>query len=105
MGHASPSTTLNMYAHMFDEARHTADIRARMARTAFAGLLENDKDERRVITLPDVARGTHERSPPASGPRSSGQLDQNLTKPGQVVSNTVTPQPDSSRFAGTSRWS
>ncbi len=39
MGHASPSTTLNIYAHMFDEARHAADIRARMARSAFAGLL------------------------------------------------------------------
>jgi Phage integrase family len=25
MGHASPSTTLNVYAHMFDEARHAAD--------------------------------------------------------------------------------
>jgi len=34
MGHASPSTTLNIYAHMFDEARHAADIRARMARSA-----------------------------------------------------------------------
>jgi integrase len=55
MGHASPSTTLNIYAHMFDEARHAADIRARMARSAFAGLLEDDDDERRVITLPAAA--------------------------------------------------
>ena len=55
MGHASPSTTLNIYAHMFDEARHAADIRARMARSAFAGLLEDDEDERRVITLPAAA--------------------------------------------------
>jgi hypothetical protein len=53
MGHASPSTTLNIYAHMFDEARHAADIRARMARSAFAGLLDADEEvERRVITLP-----------------------------------------------------
>ena len=55
MGHASPSTTLNIYAHMFDEARHAADIRARLARSAFAGLLEDDEDERRVITLPAAA--------------------------------------------------
>jgi integrase len=55
MGHASPSTTLNIYAHMFDEARHAADIRARMARSAFAGLLEDNEDERGVITLPAAA--------------------------------------------------
>jgi site-specific recombinase XerD len=55
MGHASPSTTLSIYAHIFDEARHAADIRARMARSAFAGLLENDDDERRVITVPAAA--------------------------------------------------
>jgi integrase len=59
MGHASPSTTLNIYAHMFDEARHAADIRARMARSAFAGLLGADEeDERRVVTLPAAARST-----------------------------------------------
>jgi integrase len=52
LGHASPSTTLDIYAHMFDEARHAADIRSRMAHSAFAGLLENDQDDRRVITLP-----------------------------------------------------
>jgi hypothetical protein len=61
MGHASPSTTLNTYAHMFDEARHVADIRTRMARSAFAGLLDaGDADKRRVITLPrgcGVTRG------------------------------------------------
>ncbi len=59
LGHASPSTTLSIYAHMFDEARHAADIRARMARSAFAGLLENDEedeeDERKVITIPAAA--------------------------------------------------
>jgi integrase len=55
MGHASPSTTLNIYAHMFDEARHAADIRARMARSAFAGLLDSEEKKRKVITLPAVA--------------------------------------------------
>jgi integrase len=66
MGHASPSTTLNIYAHMFDEARHAADIRARMARSAFAGLLEADEDKRKVIILPAVASST-------AGPLSARQ--------------------------------
>ena len=42
---------------MFDDGRHAADIRARMARSAFAGLLETDEDERKVITLPAAASG------------------------------------------------
>jgi len=58
MGHASPSTTLSIYAHMFDEARDAADIRARMARSAFAGLLEADEEDQRVITLPAAAGST-----------------------------------------------
>ena len=58
LGHASPSTTLDIYAHMFDDARHTAETRVRMARSAFAGLLENDEDKGTVITLPAVAHAT-----------------------------------------------
>jgi integrase len=66
LGHACPSTTLDIYAHMFDEARHAADVRSRMAGSAFAGLLENDEDEGTVITLPAVAGAT-------SGPHSARQ--------------------------------
>ena len=66
LGHACPSTTLDIYAHMFDEARHAADVRSRMAGSAFAGLLENDEDEGTVITLPAVAGAT-------SGPLSARQ--------------------------------
>jgi hypothetical protein len=84
MGHASPSTTLSIYAHMFDEARHAADIRARMARSAFAGLLKTEEDDRRVITLPAAASWLPGLFRLASEPRSSGLLDQNLTKRGQV---------------------
>jgi hypothetical protein len=51
---------------VFDEARHAADIRARMARSAFAGLLEEDQDERKVITLPAASGAT-------SGPLSARQ--------------------------------
>ena len=57
LGHASVSTTLDVYAHLFDEARHAADIRARMAGSAFAGLL-SPEDDRTVIVLPAaVERG------------------------------------------------
>ena len=42
------------YAHLFDEARHSADIRAHMANSAFVGLLAPD-DERTVIRLPPAA--------------------------------------------------
>jgi hypothetical protein len=51
LGHASVRTTLDVYAHLFDEFRHSADIRARLAGGAFAGLLERD-DDRTVIVLP-----------------------------------------------------
>jgi integrase len=51
LGHASVSTTLDVYVHLFDEARHSADIRARMTGSAFAGLLNAD-DDRTVIVLP-----------------------------------------------------
>jgi integrase len=57
LGHASVSTTLDVYAHLFDEARHAADIRARMAVSAFAGLL-TPEDDRTVVVLPAaVERG------------------------------------------------
>ncbi len=51
LGHASVSMTLDVYAHLFDEARHAADIQVRMAGSAFADLLNPD-DDRRVIVLP-----------------------------------------------------
>jgi integrase len=30
LGHSNPSTTLRIYAHMFDKARHAEDTRAAM---------------------------------------------------------------------------
>lgn len=55
LGHASPATTLDIYAHLFDEARHAADIRARMSRSEFARLLAPDTDEN-VIRLSTAAK-------------------------------------------------
>jgi integrase len=54
LGHASVSTTLDVYDHLFDEARHAADIRARMAASTFPGLL-SPEDDRTVIGLRAVA--------------------------------------------------
>jgi len=36
LGHARPSITLDTYTHLFDHASHAADIRERMATSAFA---------------------------------------------------------------------
>lgn len=54
LGHASPATTLDIYAHLFDDARHAADIRARMSRSEFARMLTPETDEN-VIRLPAAA--------------------------------------------------
>lgn len=54
LGHSSVSTTLDIYAHLFEEARHAADIRARMSRSEFARLLDTNGDPN-VITLPAAA--------------------------------------------------
>jgi integrase len=55
LGHASPATTTDIYAHLFDEARHAADIRARMSRSEFARMLEPITDPN-AITLTAAAR-------------------------------------------------
>jgi hypothetical protein len=39
LGHARPSITLDRYTHLFDQAAHAADIRERMATSAFGELL------------------------------------------------------------------
>jgi integrase len=36
VGHASPTITLNVYTHLFDDARHAREIRERMADSPFA---------------------------------------------------------------------
>jgi integrase len=40
VGHASPTITLNVYTHLFDDARHARGIRQRMADSPFAALLD-----------------------------------------------------------------
>lgn len=45
LGHASVTTTLNIYTHLFDDTRHATEIRTRMAASPFARLLEPDVRE------------------------------------------------------------
>ena len=40
LGHASPTITLSVYTHLFDDARHAREIREQMSASAFAALLE-----------------------------------------------------------------
>jgi hypothetical protein len=45
LGHASVTTTLNIYTHLFDDARHATEICTRMAASPFARLLEPDGEQ------------------------------------------------------------
>ena len=40
LGHASPTITLSVYTHLFDDARHAREIHQRMAASPFAELLD-----------------------------------------------------------------
>jgi hypothetical protein len=53
LGHTRITITLDTYTHLFDDARHRLDIRARMASSSFAGLLNEDVDnpEGKLIRL------------------------------------------------------
>jgi integrase len=42
LGHAKPAITLDVYTHLFDQARHSEDIRQRMAGSSFGRLLDQD---------------------------------------------------------------
>jgi integrase len=91
LGHARTSMTLDTYAHMFEGARHGADLRAELAQSDFANLLAVAVRPR--LPASQHLRPTHAAAPrtpmnPSQrrhrcGPRASSQrrflLDQNLT--------------------------
>jgi integrase len=55
LGRARATITLDVYTHLFDEARHTDEIRNQMAQSAFARLLaaaSSTSDEARLVALP-----------------------------------------------------
>lgn len=51
LGHASVVITLNVYTHLFDDARHTREIRRRMEASQFASLLDANSGEAPVTML------------------------------------------------------
>jgi len=52
LGHARTSMTLDTYTHLFEEARHGADVRAELARSDFGNLLS-------VAVRPRLQAGEH----------------------------------------------
>jgi integrase len=60
LGHASVTTTLNIYTHLFDDARHATEIRTRMAASTFAQLLEPDDDGSANVVM--IARRRSQRA-------------------------------------------
>lgn len=51
LGHARITITLDVYTHLFDDARHTGEIRRRMAASQFASLLDADTSAAPVSML------------------------------------------------------
>ncbi len=62
LGHARTSMTLDTYTHLFEEARHGADVRAELAKSEFANLLS-------VAVRPRLQAGEHLRMTRAAAPR------------------------------------
>src|SRR6266540_1075058 len=69
LGHARTSMTLDTYTHLFEEARHGADVRAELAKSDFANLLTRTLEPRLLagkhlhstrartpIRLPNISR-------------------------------------------------
>lgn len=55
LGHASATITLNVYTHLFDDARHAGEIQTRMGASTFAWLLEPNAGSR-LSALPSPHR-------------------------------------------------
>jgi hypothetical protein len=62
LGHARTSMTLDTYTHLFEAARHGADIRAELAKSDFANLLSQS-------VKPRLLAGQHLRLTRAATPR------------------------------------
>ena len=56
LGHARITITLDVYTHLFDDARHTGEIRRRMAASQFVSLLDADTGEAPVSMLTHPTR-------------------------------------------------
>lgn len=78
LGHAQITTTLSIYTHLFDDARHAHELKARMAASAFAALLEPTPDG----PQPWPHRCATQAQPgcPAIGPRTRSAAVGNVTR-------------------------
>jgi len=56
LGHASITITLDVYTHLFDDARHAREIRQRMASSDFAALLSRGSQVATILALPQRQR-------------------------------------------------
>ena len=79
LGHASVATTLNVYTHLFDDARQVTEIRTRMASSAFARLLEPHGAEADNVVV--IARRPPVSARTGGGALSAHALDRDLTTP------------------------
>jgi integrase len=70
LGHARTSMTLDTYTHLFEEARHGADVRAELARSDFANLLSRTLDP--CLLAGEQLRATRAATPRRL-PNSSGK--------------------------------
>ena len=99
LGHASHTTTPNIYTHLFDQARHLTEIRTRMPASTFARLLEPDDDPATNVVA--ITRRLEPHNPVAGGVRSgTPALDRHLTTPLRRL-NTACQTHRSGPFAGT----
>jgi integrase len=82
LGHASPVTTLRVYAHMFDYARHTAELRKRMTASTFVSLLEETArtTERDVNVIPFPARIERRRATPTADALTSQRQSSDIAR-------------------------
>jgi hypothetical protein len=78
LGHAQITTTLSIYTHLFDDARHAHELKAKMATSVrrAARARARRPRRRRVVALPECNQPAGYR--PANARRFGGELDQNL---------------------------
>jgi integrase len=77
LGHAHLTTTLDVYTHLFDQARHGLELRAQLAGSAFADLLESGAEGGAVVSLP---RACARAQRPALGKGEGGPAVGHLTR-------------------------
>jgi integrase len=73
LGHARTSMTLDTYTHLFEAARHGADVRAELARSDFANLLTHTLEPRlHSAKQPHATRAATPRRPPSPSAERRG---------------------------------